>query len=156
MYDSTKPYKAKNNTKKFNTNNDDNIETVETGFINVIVHDATTGEPIENAKIEIMEMRIYGLYHESGYGNIIETRYTDSNGQVAKIELPTNFEEEDIFDAYHEHINYHMMVSKEGYCNIYITNILIYNNITNLYRVNLWPSNLGRPQYEFIITPVIP
>ena len=152
----SKPYKAKNNIKKININNDDNSEAVETGFISITVNDAVTFEPIENATIDIMEVRIYGLYHESGYGNIIGTYYTDSNGHVTKIELPVNFEEKEVLTSEHEHIQYHIKVSKEGYHTIYVTNILVFNNITNIYRVNLSPSNLESPQYEFIITPVIP
>lgn len=149
--DPTKTYRVKNKLNKLNINENNN----KIGYVNVSTFNAITFEPIENAKIEILELKISGLYHETGYGDIIVTEFSDSNGQVPLIELPSNYEEEEILTAEHEHIHYHISVSAEGYHFLFVTNILIYPGITNIYRINLSPSSLQRPQYEFIITPVI-
>lgn len=135
---------------------DQNVENNKTGFIQVSIYDAVTFEPIENAKVEILEMKISGLYHETGFGDMIITERSDSNGQVPLIELMSNYEQEVIPDVGYEHIHYHIKISHEDYCVVYVMNILVYPGITNLYRVNMSPSSMERPRYEFIITPVTP
>lgn len=155
MKDSTKPYRAKNNIKKFNINNENMSKNHETGFIKITVKNAVTDEPIENAKVEVMELRVSGLYHESGTGDIILTKTSDSNGEVPIIELQANFESADIEQSEHEHIYYQIIITAEGYCIVYITNIIIYPNVTNEYLIKMSPRSLDRPLYEFIITPVI-
>lgn len=156
MNDLTKPYRVKNNIKKFNIANEINEDNSNVGFINVTVIDAVTKEPIKNATIEIIKIRIFGVYHERGFGDIIYTMTTDLNGEVRNIELPSNYEQNEILDSDYEHIHYHMGISAEGYYYVFVANILIYPEITNIYRINLSPSTMEHPQYEFIITPVIP
>jgi len=157
MNDSTKPYRIKNNIKKFNITNENMSDNIETGFIKITVYNAVTNEPLENAKIEVLEMRVSGLYHESGTGDIISTQTSDSEGQVPIIELQANSEPvEDMQSSEYEHIFYQIIITAEGYCIVYVTNIIIYPNITNEYIIKMSPRSLERPLYEFIITPVIP
>lgn len=156
MNDSTKPYRVKNSIKKFNISTDLKNDNDNTGYINVTVFDAVTKEPVENATIEIVKIRIFGIYHERGFGDIIITKTTDSKGEVENIELPSNYEQDEILDSDYEHIHYHMRISAEGYHYVFVANILIYPEITNIYRINLSPSSIEHPQYEFIITPIIP
>lgn len=157
MNSSAKPYRVKNNIKKFNLNNENMSDNIETGFIKISVYNAVTKEPIENAKIEVLEMRVSGLYHESGTGDIISTQTSDSEGQVPIIELQSNYEPvEDLLSSEHEHIFYQIIITAEGYCIVYVTNIVIYPTITNEYMIRMSPRGLDRPLYEFIITPVIP
>ena len=157
MNSSAKPYRVKNNIKKFNINNENISDNIETGFIKISVYNAVTKEPIENAKIEVLELRVSGLYHESGTGDIISTQTSDSEGQVPIIELQANSEPvEDLLSSEYEHIFYQIIITAEGYCIVYVTNVVIYPNITNEYIIRMSPRSLDRPLYEFIITPVIP
>ncbi len=155
MKTSCKPYRVKNNIKNFNINKETSTD-IDTGFIKVTVHNAVTKEPIEGAKVDVFELRVSGLYHETGSGDIIETQTSDSDGIVPIIELQANFEPEEIKLAAHEHIFYQLIISAEGYCIVYVTNIIIYPNVTNEYMIKLSPRSLERPLYEFIMTPVIP
>ena len=156
-FNTSNTYRVKNKIKKISINeNEQNKDNIETGFIKVSIYDAITNEAVENAKVEVLELKISGLYHETGFGNIIVTKTSDSNGHVPLIELPSNYELEEELTPGYEHIHYHMRISHENYHLVYVTSILVFPGITNIYRINLYPTTLGRPQYEFIITPVLP
>lgn len=155
-FNTSNTYRVKNKIKKININEDDqNSNNIETGFIKASIYDAVTGEPIEHAKVEVLELKISGLYHETGFGNIIATETSDSNGQVPLIELPSNYESDEQMTPRYEHIHYHLRITHKNYYIIFVTNILVFPGIANIYRINLYPATLERPQYEFIITPIL-
>ncbi len=155
-----KPYCARNmlfkkvtidNETENNTNKNIN-NTV--GFLDISIYDDTSNEPIQNAKVVIVEVTLQGLYDEKGKGREIYSYTTDENGKIPIISLPID-ERLNIYED--THVHYHMAITAPNYDNAYVVNLQsqIYPDITTLFKINLNVSDYDKPEFDFIITPPI-
>lgn len=147
MYDATRFYKAKNNIKKLEANN----ETVITGFLEVSVLEDKSNLPISDAEVSIYRFSTRGVDVTQGEEVLIVSYTTDEDGKIPIVELPVIHGINDETDF--ERIQYHMAVSAFGYNSVIVINIEIFPNITTVYYVRMAPMTMGVPRNEFVIIP---
>lgn len=152
-----KPYKVENSLfRKTSINNEPfafNTPTLtapssEKGFLEVIVFDSKTKEPISCALIQISKITITGQYEERAQGLIIYKHRTDVNGKVSNVELP-------VLNELTSKDYYAISVDSDEYYNAYIFRAQVYPNITSTFHVYLSHITTGVNQFEIMIQPTI-
>lgn len=128
-------------------------EIIETGYLSVNVVDSINKEPIPNAIVSLFRITISGVYSEHGEGTLIAMSITDRNGNVPRIEIPTNNHFSGSLD---ERTQYAMSIAADNYYSVLVVDIQIYPDITTAYSINLSEISSRIPKYEFILNPVIP
>lgn len=147
MYDATRFYKAKNNIKKLETNN----EPVVTGFLEVSVFDNESNLPISDAVVSVYRFSVIGVDVTQGEEVLIESHTTNEEGKIPIVELPVIHGINDEINV--EHIQYHMVVSAIGYDSVTVINIEIFPYIVTVYNVRMFPMTMGVPRNQFVIIP---
>jgi len=152
-----KPYKVENLLfRKVSINNEPfafntptpTAPSSEKGFIEVIVFDSKTQEPISCALIQISKITITGQYQERAQGLIIYTRRTDANGKVTNVELP-------VINELTSKDSYAISVDSDEYYDAYIFGAQVYPNITSTFHVYLNHITTGVNQFEILVQPTI-
>lgn len=131
------------NINKLDVNNNI-ISNGETGFLEITVHDALTGMPIEDVDIEVLKLTITGEFAEMALSTLVIRFSTDENGRIPLVELP-------LVEWPNERYFAHLDIF--GYYNVTIVNIPIYDDITTVYNIELHRITSPEPIREYIRTP---
>jgi hypothetical protein len=158
MTNSRKPYYAENLLfRKLSINNEPSTPTTpsnssnsstEKGFLEVIVFDNKTQEPISCALVQISKITITGQYQERAQGLVIYKHRTDINGKVSNVELP-------VINELTSKDFYAISVISDEYYSAFIFRAQVYPNITSTFNVYLNHITTGVNQFEILIQPTM-
>lgn len=121
--------------------NDYNLKT---GILETTVKDAETKIPIANALLQLYRIVITGENLDRAYSQLIHTNTTDINGIVPILSLPV---------IEYPSNRYFMFVRADGYNDVNVLNIPIYQNVNTKYDIEMHPKTTKEQKVEFIRTP---
>lgn len=143
-------YNNMNNSRYIYNNKSNVIKTniidnnLKTGTLETTVIDAETKIPIANALLQLYRLVITGQNLDRAYSQLIHMNTTDVNGRVPVLSLPV---------IEYSSNRYFMFLRADGYTDVNVLNIPIYQNVNTKYDIEMHPKTTTEQKVEFIRTP---